>query len=87
MTKLSVLASSSLLFGLLTACGGGSNDHAENTPPTVVGTDLPVAVTTDTAAVVSFAKDQLANTSEATDPLVLGSAMLAIDDAAEPAPV
>lgn len=87
MTKMHALASMCLAVGLLTACGGGSNDHAANMPPTVAGTDVPVAATTGAAAVISFAQDQLAKTSEASDPLVLGNAMLAVDDTAEPAPV
>lgn len=87
MTKINVLASTLLVVGLLTACGGGNNDYAANTPATVSGTDVPVAATTEAAAVVTFAKDQLAKTSESSDPLVLGNAMLAVDDTAEPAPV
>jgi hypothetical protein len=87
MTKIHVLASVSLAVGLLTACGGGSNDYAANTPPNVAGTDVPVAATTGATAVISFAQDQLAKTSEASDPLSLGDAMLAVDDTAEPAPV
>ena len=87
MTKIHVLASVSLAVGLLTACGGGSNDYASNTPPTVAGTDVPVAATTSASSAVSFAQDQLTKTSESSDPLVLGDAMLAVDDTTEPAPV
>lgn len=86
MTKISALASTGLVIGLLTACGGGSNDYVATTP-TVTGTDVPVAATTSSAAVVTFAQDQQAKTSESSDPLVLGNAMLAVDDTAEPAPV
>ncbi len=88
MTKISALTSTLLVAGLLTACGGGSNPPAPPMLPTTVsGTDVPVAATTDASAVVAFAKDQQANTSESSDPLVLGSAMLAVDDTSEPAPV
>ena len=87
MTKINALASTCLVVGLLTACGGGSNDYAATPPSTVTGTDVPVAATTSSAAVVTFAQDQQAKTSETADPLVLGSAMLAVDDTAEPAPV
>lgn len=86
MTKINALASTLLVVGLLTACGGGSNGYS-GTLPTVSGTDIPVAATTDAAAVVTFAKDQLAKTSDSSDPLVLGTAVLAVDDMAEPAPV
>ncbi len=87
MTKMNALASTCLLLGLLTACGGGSNDYAANTPQYVPGTDVPVAATTSAAAVVSFAKDQQTKTSDTTDPVVLGNAMLAVDDTEDPAPV
>ena len=87
MTKMNALASTCLLVGLLTACGGGSNDYASNTPQYVAGTDVPVAATTSASAVVSFAQEQQTKTSDSTDPVVLGNAMLAVDDTAEPAPV
>lgn len=86
MTKINALACTLLVVGLLTACGGGSNDYAGNLP-TVSGTDVPVAATTGAAAVVTFAKDQLAKTSESSDPLVLGNAVLAVDDMGDPEPV
>ena len=86
MTKIKALASTCLVLGLLTACGGGSSDYTGYLP-TVTGTDVPVAATTGAAGVVSFAQDQLARTSESSDPLVLGTAVLAVDDTAEPAPV
>lgn len=87
MTKMNALASTCLLVGLLTACGGGSSDYAANTPQYVTGTEVPVAATTSASAVVTFAQDQQTKTSESSDPLVLGNAMLAVDDTAEPAPV
>ena len=86
MTKINALASTCLVIGLLTACGGGSNDYVDITP-LVTGTDLPVAATTNAAAVVTFAQEQVAKTSDSSDPLVLGTATLAVDDMAEPAPV
>ena len=91
MTKINAFASTLLVVGMLTACGGGSNPPEIVPPiataPTVSGTDVPVAATTDVTAVVAFAKEQQANTSESSDPLVLGNAMLAVDDTSEPAPV
>lgn len=86
MIKFKALASTCLVVGLLTACGGGSSDY-ENITPLVSGTDLPVAATTNATAVITFAQDQLAKTSDSSDPLVLGTATLAVDDMAEPAPV
>lgn len=88
MTKMKVLASTCLMLGLLTACGGGGSGNGYvATTPYVSGTDVPVAATTSAIEVVSFAKDQQSKTSESSDPLVLGNAMLAVDDTAEPAPV
>ena len=76
---------------VLTACGGGNNDVATPTPPPgpvlVMGTDLPVTVEQSAAGLVDFAKMQLTATSESTDPLIVGEAKLAIDDAAEPSDV
>ena len=87
MTKMNVLASTCLLVGLLTACGGSGDYGSNSASQYVTGTDVPVAATTSAAAVVSFAKDQQAKTSESSDPVVLGNAMLAVDDTADPAPV
>ena len=70
---------------LLTACGGGSNGDTAQTPVMLVaGTDVPVTVEQSTKGVVDFAKAQLAATSETSEPLVIGNAKLATDDAAEP---
>lgn len=73
---------------MLAACGGGGG--TTTTPAgsaLVVGTDVPVAVEQSATGVVEFAKTQLAATSETSDPLVLGDAKLATDDAAEPAAI
>lgn len=86
MKKINALASTCLIVGLLTACGGGGNDYAADMP-LVSGTDVPVAATTSAASVMTFSQDQQAKTSDSTDPLVLGTATLAVDDMAEPAPV
>lgn len=70
---------------LLTACGGGSTTPAG--PALVMGTDVPITVEQSATGVVEFAKTQLAATSETSDPLILGEAKLATDDAAEPADI
>jgi len=46
-----------------------------------------VTVEQSATGVVDFAKTQLAATSETSDPLVLGEAKLATDDASEPADI
>lgn len=73
---------------LLAACGGGgSTDMAQAPVMLVAGTDVPVAVEQSTKGVVDFAKTQLAATSETSEPLVIGNAKLATDDAAEPSDI
>ena len=73
---------------LLAACGGGGGATTTPAGPTlVVGTDVPVTVEQSATGVVAFAKTQLAATSETSDPLVLGEAKLATDDASEPADI
>ena len=73
---------------LLAACGGGGGGTTTPAGPTlVVGTDVPVTVEQSATGVVAFAKTQLAATSESSDPLVLGDAKLATDDASEPADI
>lgn len=72
---------------LLAACGGGSASITPPGPTLVMGTDVPVAVEQSATGVVDFAKTQLAATSETSEPLVLGEAKLALDDAGEPADI
>ena len=76
-----------MLLLVATGCGGGSNGYSTGAAATVAGTDVPVTATTDITAVVSFSKQQIAVTSELSDPLVLGNTMLAVDDTAEPASI
>ncbi|MBC7918213.1 MAG: hypothetical protein H7Y28_10440 [Rhodoferax sp.] len=79
--------SMALMLLVATGCGGGSSGYNAGAPATVSGTDVPVAATTDAGAVITFSKQQLAATSESTDPLILGNALLAVDDSAEPASI
>ena len=80
-------------IGLLTACGS-SNDDVVTTPPPpmpgqvlVAGTDLPATVEQSALGLFDFAKTQLTATSDTSDPLMVGEAKLAVDDAAEPSDV
>ncbi len=73
---------------LLAACGGGGGTTTTPVGPTLVlGTDVPVTVEQSATGVLDFAKTQLAATSESSEPLVLGEAKLATDDAGEPADI
>ena len=80
-------------IALLTACGS-SNDDVVTTPPPpmpgqvlVAGTDLPATVEQSALGLFDFAKTQLTATSDTSDPLMVGEAKLAVDDAAEPSDV
>jgi hypothetical protein len=68
---------------LLAACGSGNN-----TPPGVAlvpGTSVPVAATVDSQAAFDFVASVVAKGEANTeDPLVLGDAVLAFSDIAEP---
>ena len=70
--------------GLLTACGGDSNDPATPSGPFVAGTEVPVDVEKNVSDVIGFSKQQIAATSDGTDPVLVGDAKLATDDMAEP---
>jgi hypothetical protein len=80
--SLSMLALSATL--LLAACGSGNN----NAPPGVAlvpGTDVPVAATVDSQAAFDFVASVVAKGEANTEePLVLGDAILAFSDIAEP---
>ncbi len=69
---------------LLTACGG-----SDGTPPIayVNGSDIPVSVTESPANTLAFAVNLQAMVNDTGEPLLLGDAVLATDDTAEPAAV
>ena len=82
-------AGSLALVGLLAlgGCGGGGDDGGGGGGGSAVvdGTDVPVAAETAIGDVIAFAKRLIAQTSDSSEPVVLGNARLATDDAAEPA--
>lgn len=75
---------------LLTACGGGSgsNDVAmtPTTPPVAV-VDLPASASQSVDGVITYAKAQVAATSETSDPQNLGTATLFTDETSEPSAI
>lgn len=77
------IAPAMVAVGLLAACGGGGDG-----PPItqfVAGTGVPVGATNNADSVASFAKSEIANTSDSRDPVVLGdSTVLATSDSADP---
>jgi hypothetical protein len=78
---------------LLVACGSGNNSAAADSPPTVgvalvPGTDVPIDATQDASAATEFIRSVVAKGEANTDsPLVLGDAVLATSELAEPAGV
>jgi hypothetical protein len=81
-------AGSLALAGLLamSGCGGGSDDGGGGGGSAVVdGTDVPVGVEQNVDDTVAFAKRLIAQTSESSEPLVLGNAKVATSETAEPA--
>lgn len=81
-------AGSLALVGMLAlaGCGGGSDDGGGGGGSAVVdGTDVPVGVEQNVDDTVAFAKRLIAQTSESSEPLVLGNAKVATSDTAEPA--
>lgn len=79
-------ASALAIAGLLAlgGCGGGGGD-GNGSGAVVDGTDVPVGVEQAIDDVIAFAKRLIAQTSDSTEPAVLGNAKLATDDTAEPA--
>lgn len=79
---------------LLTACGGsGSNDvtMTPTTPPVATvdlpAVDLPASASQSVDGVITYAKTQVAATSETTDPQNLGTATLFTDETSEPSAI
>jgi len=62
-----LLAALCLGAGLLSACGGGGDDHF--TPPPL--TEVPASATTSAESFTQFGIDQAAATSETDEPLSL----------------
>jgi hypothetical protein len=73
----------------LSACGDSSNLPPATPGPTgpalVDGTDVPVAATQSADEALSFIRQVVATMGEGLLPLILGEAMLATSDTAEPA--
>lgn len=66
---------------LLAACGGGGGDPAP--APPVVTTDVPASAQQDSAGLVTFVNQQAGMASDATEPILVGDAVLPVDDTTE----
>ena len=89
MLNLKYTLPSVLAIGLLTACGGGGGDGGGDPGAAYVAgtTEVPAGVETRVGDVITFAKAQIANTSDSRDPVVLADTLLASSDSEEPADI
>ncbi len=71
---------SSLAALLLAACGGTGE-------PLVMGTQVPVAATTDPARAAKFVSEATQKTSESAEPLEVEGVKFATSETAEPEPI
>ncbi len=72
---------------LLSACSESSSSDAPAPIPVVSGTEVPLSATQSAAGALAFVAQQQAMSSDSSEPIVLGDAVLATDDSAEPGPV
>jgi uncharacterized membrane protein YfcA len=87
MLNTKIIAATAVALGLLSGCFGGGGGDDVVAPPVVQyvpGTDVPVAVETRVDDVISFGKSQIAATAETTEPALLGAAVLATSESADP---
>jgi hypothetical protein len=88
-SKLFFSAAALVLSSMLVACGDSSNlPPSAQTPPgpaLVDGTDVPVAATQSADEAMAFVRQVVAMMGDNLLPLILGDAMLATSDTAEPA--
>jgi hypothetical protein len=78
---------------LMSGCGGGggggSGSGSDAPPPVALfsGSEVPLSATQSAAGATAFVAQQLVASSDSADPLVLGNAVPATDDSAEPSEV
>lgn len=65
---------------LLAACGG-SDAPAPVTP--VATTDIPATATQDSAGLLAFTNAQVGASSDSSEPILVGDAVLPVDDSTE----
>ena len=67
---------------VLAACGSSSDSPATPVTPTANG-DIPTTATTDSAGLLAFTNAQIGATSDTGEPILVGDAVLPVDDTTE----
>lgn len=77
------------LVGVLVACGGGGGTGTPEAQADalVPGSEVPVGATTSADGALSFTQSVAAVARDSSEPLVLGDAVLASSDTAEPSDI
>ena len=73
----------------LAACGsgsGGDNNAGNGTGTTGPTSDIPLSAQRDTPGLIAYVTSLLGMTSETSEPILVGDAVLPVDDHAEPSP-
>jgi hypothetical protein len=69
----------------LAGCGGGGDSSS---PVALVpGTQVPQSATSSVAGVIAFLMELIAGTSETTDPIAVGDAVLFTSETDDPTPI
>jgi hypothetical protein len=73
----------------LTACGDGSGRDNDLTvaPPPTPASEVPQSAQQSVPGLIAYLKELIAATSETSEPVFLGNAVLPTDETSEPAPV
>ena len=73
----------------VSACGsgGGGGGGGGAAPPPVATTDVPASAQQSVSGLIAFMNGLIASTSETSEPILVGDAVLPVDDTAEPTPI
>ena len=69
----------------VSACG--SDGGGGSAPPPVATTDVPASAQGSVSGLIAFMNGLIAATSETSEPILVGDAVLPVDDAAEFTPI
>ena len=80
-TAFCVLSAAALVAG----CSGGSGDDAA--PPPTANTGVPASAQENAGGLVAYVRQLIGANSETSEPVLIGDAVLPVDDRSEPAPL